>query len=77
MQGDRGPLDIRTVRLTAAIAAEAALLIAIALIVPGKGVSRFWGGALGIAEGFVLLSLVPLCLAVLAGTPGRAALTSG
>ena len=57
--------DIRTVWLSASVAAGAAVLIAIALIVPRKGVSPFWGRALDIAEGAVLLSLVPLCLAVL------------
>ncbi|MFF8608045.1 type VII secretion integral membrane protein EccD [Streptomyces sp. NPDC015346] len=65
MYGDRGGLDIRTIWLTAAVAAGAALLTAIGLIIPRKGLSPFWGRLLDLAEGFVLLSLVPLCLAVL------------
>ncbi|WP_328886728.1 type VII secretion integral membrane protein EccD [Streptomyces sp. NBC_00316] len=63
--GDSGPLDIRTVWLSAAVAAGAALLTAIALIIPRKGLSPFWGRLLDLAESAVLLSLVPLCLAVL------------
>ncbi|MDQ0845461.1 type VII secretion integral membrane protein EccD [Streptomyces sp. V1I6] len=64
MKGDSTALDIRTVWLTAAIAAIAALIVAIGLIVPRKGVTPFWGRFLEIAETFVLLTLVPLCLAV-------------
>ncbi|MFF4173962.1 type VII secretion integral membrane protein EccD [Streptomyces sp. NPDC001744] len=63
--GDRGGLDIRTIWLTAAVAGGAALITAIGLIVPKKGLSPFWGRLLDLTEGFVLLSLVPLCLAVL------------
>ncbi|WP_406399262.1 type VII secretion integral membrane protein EccD [Streptomyces sp. NBC_00879] len=65
MYGDRGSLDIRTIWLTAAVAAGAALITAIGLIIPRKGLSPFWGRLLDLAEGAVLLSLVPLCLAVL------------
>ncbi|MGW4727543.1 type VII secretion integral membrane protein EccD [Streptomyces sp. NPDC004291] len=65
MYGDRGGLDIRTIWLTAAVAGGAALITAIGLIIPKKGLSPFWGRLLDLAEGFVLLSLVPLCLAVL------------
>ncbi|MFC8508282.1 type VII secretion integral membrane protein EccD [Streptomyces sp. NPDC057411] len=65
MYGDRGGLDVRTIWLTAAVAAGAALVTAIGLIIPRKGLSPFWGRLLDLAEGFVLLSLVPLCLAVL------------
>ncbi|MGW0468720.1 type VII secretion integral membrane protein EccD [Streptomyces sp. NPDC003027] len=65
MYGDRGGLDIRTIWLTAAVAAGAALTTAIGLIIPRKGLSPFWGRLLDLAESFVLLSLVPLCLAVL------------
>jgi type VII secretion integral membrane protein EccD len=65
MYGDRGGLDIRTIWLTAAVAAGAALITAIGLVIPKKGLSPFWGRLLDIAEGAVLLSLVPLCLAVL------------
>lgn len=63
--GDRGGLDIRTIWLAASIAAGAALLTAIGLVIPRKGLSPFWGRLLDLAEGAVLLSLVPLCLAVL------------
>ncbi|MFE3738101.1 type VII secretion integral membrane protein EccD [Streptomyces sp. NPDC059134] len=63
--GDRGALDIRTIWLTASVAADAALITAIGLIIPRKGLSPFWGRLLDLAEGAVLLSLVPLCLAVL------------
>jgi type VII secretion integral membrane protein EccD len=65
MYGDRGGLDIRTIWLTAAVAAGAALITAIGLVIPKKGLSPFWGRLLDITEGAVLLSLVPLCLAVL------------
>ncbi|SPF03416.1 type VII secretion integral membrane protein EccD [Streptomyces sp. MA5143a] len=65
LHADRGALDLRTIWLTAAITAGAALLTAIGLIVPQKGLSPFWGRLLDIAEAFVLLTLIPLCLAVL------------
>ncbi|MGI5403297.1 type VII secretion integral membrane protein EccD [Streptomyces sp. CA-135486] len=65
MYGDRGGLDIRTIWLTAAVAAGAALITAIGLVIPKKGLSPFWGRLLDLTEGVVLLSLVPLCLAVL------------
>ncbi|MFJ5710982.1 type VII secretion integral membrane protein EccD [Streptomyces sp. NPDC093105] len=64
LKGDGTALDIRTVWLSAAIAGVAALLTAIGLIVPRKGVTPFWGRFLEIAETFVLLTLLPLCLAV-------------
>ncbi|MET7622348.1 type VII secretion integral membrane protein EccD [Streptomyces sp. NPDC005408] len=64
LKGDGTALDIRTVWLTAAVAAVAAMITAIGLIVPRKGVTPFWGRSLEIAEAGVLLSLVPLCLAV-------------
>ncbi|MFB7228811.1 type VII secretion integral membrane protein EccD [Streptomyces fimicarius] len=63
--GDRGALDIRTIWLSAAVAAGAALLTAIGLVIPHKGLSPFWGRLLDLTESVVLLSLVPLCLAVL------------
>ncbi len=63
--GDDGALDLRTIWLSAALAAAAALITAIGLIVPRRGVTPFWGRFLDIAEGAVLLSLIPLCLAVL------------
>ncbi|MFJ2111009.1 type VII secretion integral membrane protein EccD [Streptomyces sp. NPDC087850] len=64
LAGDGRALDIRTVWLTTAVVAVAALITAIGLIVPRKGVTPFWGRFLEIAEAFVLLTLVPLCLAV-------------
>ncbi len=63
LHGDSGALDLRTAWLTAAIAAGAALITSVGLIVPKKGLSPFWGRFLDLAEGTVLLSLVPLCLA--------------
>jgi hypothetical protein len=63
--GNSAPLDIRTIWLATAVAVGAVLLVAIALIVPRKGVTPFWGRMLDLSEGAVLLSLVPLCLAVL------------
>lgn len=61
---DRADLDLRTIWLVAAIAAVAALVTAIGLIVSRGGLTPFWGRFLEIAEGFVLLTLVPLALAV-------------
>ncbi|MDX3855711.1 type VII secretion integral membrane protein EccD [Streptomyces sp. AK02-01A] len=77
MYGDRGSLDIRTIWLTASVAAGAALITATGLIVPRKGLSPFWGRLLDLAEGALLLSLVPLCLAVLDVFTAARALTSG
>ncbi|MGW1710785.1 type VII secretion integral membrane protein EccD [Streptomyces sp. NPDC002206] len=74
--GDSGSLDIRTVWLSAAVAAGAALLTAIGLIIPRKGLSPFWGRLLDLTESAVLLSLVPLCLAVLDVFARARALTS-
>ncbi|MGW7417280.1 EsaB/YukD family protein [Streptomyces sp. NPDC054863] len=59
-----GVPDLRTIGITAATAAAAAVLAAIALIVPKKGVTPFWGRFLELAEACVLLTPVPLCLAV-------------
>ncbi|GAA3828949.1 type VII secretion integral membrane protein EccD [Streptomyces phyllanthi] len=64
LTGDRTGLDIRTIWLVAVIAAAAALITAIGLIVPRSGLTPFWGRFLEIAEGFVLLTLIPLALAV-------------
>ncbi|MFQ6146645.1 type VII secretion integral membrane protein EccD [Streptomyces seoulensis] len=64
LQGDTTPLDIRSVWLAAAVAAATALVTAIGLITPRRGVTPFWGRFLEIAESFVLLTLVPLTLAV-------------
>ncbi|MYW69071.1 type VII secretion integral membrane protein EccD [Streptomyces sp. SID8379] len=64
-RGDSGPLNIHTLWFTASIGGGAALLVAVGLTVPRKGVSPFWGRILDLFDGFVLLTLVPLCLAVL------------
>ncbi|MBX9365597.1 type VII secretion integral membrane protein EccD [Streptomyces sp. WAC04114] len=64
LTGDRSDLDLRTIWLVAAIAVAAALVTAIGLIVSRGGLTPFWGRFLEIAEGFVLLTLVPLTLAV-------------
>ncbi|MGY4905660.1 type VII secretion integral membrane protein EccD [Streptomyces sp. 900116325] len=74
--GESGSLDIRTVWLSAAVAAGAALLTAIGLIIPRKGLSPFWGRLLDLTESALLLSLVPLCLAVLDVFARARALTS-
>ena len=77
LAGNRGDMDIRTVWLAAAVAAGAALLTAVALIVPRKGLTPFWGRFLDLAEGLFLLSLVPLCLAVLNVYSAARSMTSG
>ncbi|MHB9858670.1 type VII secretion integral membrane protein EccD [Streptomyces sp. YIM S03343] len=64
LAGDRTDLDIRTIWLIAVIAAAAALVTALGLILPRGGLTPFWGRFLEIAEGFVLLTLIPLTLAV-------------
>ncbi|MER6052475.1 type VII secretion integral membrane protein EccD [Streptomyces sp. NPDC001793] len=62
---DSGPLNIRTVWFSSSIAVGAAVLVGVGLVVPKKGVTPFWGRIFDIFDGLVLLSLVPLCLAVL------------
>ncbi|ANW17770.1 type VII secretion integral membrane protein EccD [Streptomyces clavuligerus] len=64
LRGDGTALDLRTVWLAAAVAGVAALITAIGLIVPRTGVTPFWGRFLEIAETCVLLTLIPLALAV-------------
>lgn len=64
LAGDRAGLDLRAVWLVAAIAAAAALITLIGLKASHSGPTPFWGRFLEIAEGFVLLTLVPLALAV-------------
>ncbi|WDM17414.1 type VII secretion integral membrane protein EccD [Streptomyces lavenduligriseus] len=64
LAGDRTELDIRTIWLIAAIALAAALVTALGLILPRGGLTPFWGRFLEICEGFVLLTLIPLALAV-------------
>ncbi|MEH6377624.1 type VII secretion integral membrane protein EccD, partial [Streptomyces sp. KLMMK] len=60
-----GSLDVRTLWLAAAVTLGGALLTAVALIVPTRGLSPFWGRVSDLAESVLLLALVPLCLAVL------------
>lgn len=76
MKGDHSGLELRTIWLTAAVAAGAALLTGIALVIPRKGLSPFWGRLLDLTEAAVLLSLVPLTLAVLDVYSRARALTS-
>ncbi|MET8030224.1 type VII secretion integral membrane protein EccD [Streptomyces avermitilis] len=64
LQGDTTSLDIRSVWLAAAVAAATVLVTAIGLVTPKRGVTPFWGRFLEIAESFVLLTLIPLALAV-------------
>ncbi|GAA2729797.1 type VII secretion integral membrane protein EccD [Streptomyces nogalater] len=64
LAGDRTDLDIRTIWLIAAIALATALVTALGLILPRGGPTPFWGRFLEISEGFVLLTLIPLALAV-------------
>ncbi|MFB8212200.1 type VII secretion integral membrane protein EccD [Streptomyces sp. NPDC056010] len=64
-QGDDPALYPRTTGLCAALVVGALLLAAAGATVPRKGLSPFWGRFLDLAESALLLSLVPLCLAVL------------
>lgn len=74
--GDTAALDIRSVWLAAAIATAVVLVTAIGLITPQRGVTPFWGRFLEIAESFVLLTLIPLALAVFDVYARARALTS-
>ncbi|MFC0598620.1 type VII secretion integral membrane protein EccD [Streptomyces palmae] len=65
LQGHGKDMDVRTLWLSAAVAGGGALFTAIGLIVPKKGLTPFWGRVSDLAEGALLLSLVPLCFAVL------------
>ncbi|MFD7709233.1 type VII secretion integral membrane protein EccD [Streptomyces sp. NPDC059785] len=76
LAGDRTDLDIRTIWLVAVIAAATALVTALGLILPRGGLTPFWGRFLEIAEGFVLLTLVPLALAVFDVYASARAMTS-
>lgn len=58
-------VDVHILALGAAIALGAALLVAVGLIVPVRGVSPFWGRILDLVDGLLLISLIPLALAVL------------
>ncbi|SHK96603.1 type VII secretion integral membrane protein EccD [Streptomyces yunnanensis] len=77
LSGDRAQLDIRTIWLALALAGAVALLTLIALAVPKRGLSPFWGRALDLADGLFLLSLMPLCLAVLDLYGKARSMTSG
>ncbi|MDX2965052.1 type VII secretion integral membrane protein EccD [Streptomyces acidiscabies] len=62
--GDLSGFELRTIWLVAAVGVAVALVTAIGLLVSRGGLTPFWGRFLEIAEGFVLLTLVPLALAV-------------
>ncbi len=62
--GDGAALGLRTIWLVAGIAAAAALVTSVGLIASRAGVTPFWGRFLELSESFVLLTLVPLTLAV-------------
>jgi type VII secretion integral membrane protein EccD len=72
-----GSPDLRTVWVAAALTAAAAVFTAIALTVPRAGLTPFWGRVLDLTEGAVLLSLIPLCLAVVGAYSEARGLTSG
>ena len=76
LTGDTSALDLRTIWLVVAVAAAVALVTSIGLIVPSRGVTPFWGRLLEIAETFVLLTLVPLTLAVFDVYAAARAMTS-
>ncbi|WP_428951916.1 type VII secretion integral membrane protein EccD [Streptomyces sp. cg35] len=76
LKHDTTALDIRTVWIAAAIGAAAALVTAIGLITPRRGITPFWGRFLEIAETFVLLTLIPLALAVFDVYASARAMTS-
>ncbi|MEV6133477.1 type VII secretion integral membrane protein EccD [Streptomyces violaceusniger] len=76
-ENDRGPLDIRTIWLAVSVTVGAGLIIGVALVIPKKGLSPFWGRLSDLAESAFLLSLVPLCLAVLDVYSSARSLTSG
>ncbi|MEV6110008.1 type VII secretion integral membrane protein EccD [Streptomyces sp. NPDC051940] len=76
LQGDTSALDLRTVWLAAVFALAVAVIVAIALIVPRSGVTPFWGRFMELFESAALLSLLPLCLAVLDAYSAARSLTS-
>ncbi|MFI9027298.1 type VII secretion integral membrane protein EccD [Streptomyces sp. NPDC053560] len=65
LPGAQNAFDIRIIWLSVTIAVLAAVITAIGLVVPSKGLTPFWGRMAELFENLVLLSLVPLCLAVL------------
>ncbi|MET8811778.1 type VII secretion integral membrane protein EccD [Streptomyces sp. NPDC004549] len=64
LAGDRADLDLRTVWLVAVIGLAAALFTGLGLVLSRGALTPFWGRFLEICEGFVLLTLIPLTLAV-------------
>ncbi|MEN2421896.1 type VII secretion integral membrane protein EccD [Streptomyces rimosus] len=77
LDGDRAALDLRTLWLTLAIAVAVAILMTGALAVPRRGLTPFWGRVLDLADAVFLLSLMPLCLAVLDLYSRARSMTSG
>ncbi|MFF4602697.1 type VII secretion integral membrane protein EccD [Streptomyces sp. NPDC001339] len=77
LTGDRTPLDLRTLWLALVVIGAVALVTTVALTVPKKGLTPFWGRVLDLADGFLLLSLMPLCLAVLDLYSRARSMTSG
>ncbi|AJT66216.3 hypothetical protein T261_4573 [Streptomyces lydicus] len=69
--------DLRTVWLALALSGGVALLTLVALTVPKRGLTPFWGRALDLVDGLLLLSLMPLCLAVLDLYSRARSMTSG
>ncbi|GAA0459573.1 type VII secretion integral membrane protein EccD [Streptomyces olivaceiscleroticus] len=65
LPGEQNAFDIRIIWLTVSVAVVAAAITGISLVVPRKGLTPFWGRTAELFENLVLLSLVPLCLAVL------------
>lgn len=63
--GNTSAVDVRTVLLGASIAFGAVVLVGVALVVPARGVSPFWGRILDLVDSLTLLALIPLALAVL------------
>ena len=62
---DSSRVDLHTLGLATAVALGAALSAAVALTVPARGVSPFWGRVLDLVDVLLPASLIPLALAVL------------
>ncbi|MBL1088605.1 MULTISPECIES: type VII secretion integral membrane protein EccD [Streptomyces] len=77
LSGDRTPLDLRTLWLALVVIGAVALVTTVALTVPKKGLTPFWGRVLDLADGLLLLTLMPLCLAVLDLYSRARSMTSG